>query len=38
MEGLSAEDQESKQSLKEVLLPICKAELELAKVSLLLAA
>lgn len=38
VEGLSAEDQESKQSLKEVLLPICKAELKLAKVSLLLAA
>lgn len=38
VEGLSAEDQESKQSLKEVLLPICKAELELAKVSQLLAA
>lgn len=31
--GLSAEDQESRQSLKEVFPPICKAELELAKVS-----
>lgn len=31
--GLSAEDQESRQNLKEVFPPICKAELELAKVS-----